>query len=462
MFSRSLIFIVVTVAALAAACGEGPPARSEVLKNLVDDAIVPAYADLVSSTADLAAATVSLCDTRAPSDLASAHKALADARASWSHVEPWWVGPVMQRRSWVVVDWPVAVDEIEALVADTTIELDNDRLAFRIGADQRGLGAVEHILGKPGSDRDVGNDMNNDNGDDSNGRDDNYDRDVGNDTDSNDRNDSYNQDNINDRGVGNDTDNNDRNDSYNQDNINDRDVGNDTDNNHRNDSYNRDNINDRDVGHDTDSEGRDSGNDRDVLRALGDVRRCRYLTGIAMLIADEASLIHEDWTVDFEETGPYSDTFADADGEGLDDLVNDALFLIRAMADAELGTALGEMAREPDVEAIVEGPAGLAVADLKEHLRGLETTLVGNETTSGLAPLLGDDLTSRLRDNFEAVRQAVAKINPPLRAAVTEHPASVSAAREAISALKVTVATEVVSRLGVTIGFSDADGDTGS
>ncbi len=341
------------IAPAAVACGGGPPARSEVLADLADNAIVPAYTELASSTADLAAATTELCQARTSANLAAAHAALADARINWSYVEPWWIGPVMQRRSWVIIDWPITSDEIEALVSDTTVELDGDRLAYRIGADQRGLGAIEHLLGEPGE-------------------------------------------------------------------------------------------------------------SSAVLAALSEPRRCQYLTGIAALIAGKASTLLSDWTVDFEATGAYRDIFAAADAGEIDTLVNNAYFVLNAVADRELGVALGDMGGVADVEAIIEGPASLAIADLAAHLDGLETTLIGNDLTPGLGPLLGDDLSERLREHFDAARRAVTQIDPPLRAAVVERADSVSAARDAIGMLKVAVATEVVSRLGVTIGFSDADGDTGS
>ena len=90
-----------------------------------------------------------LCNNLSPDALRDARDALVDARAVWSYSEPMWVGPVMERRSWAVIDWPIVTDEIEELIADTSIELDNERLSRRIGADQRGLGAVEYILGDP-------------------------------------------------------------------------------------------------------------------------------------------------------------------------------------------------------------------------------------------------------------------------------------------------------------------------
>ncbi len=354
MIRRLIVLPLVVAATVAAGCGAGTPSRSDVLSGLAKDVIVPAYELLAAETAELFAATSTLCDSGAAADLAAARRALADARDVWSYSEAFWVGPVMERRSWAVIDWPISQDEIEALIADDTSELSADRLGRRIGADQRGLGAVEYILGHPG-------------------------------------------------------------------------------------------------------------NDESVLDALGDRRRCEYLTGVSALIASESALILADWTVDFEGEGPYRGVFSVADGDGLDAIVNDSLFLLEAMTDLELGAALGEMdLGEPNLDSLVEGPAALAVADLLAHLDGLQAVLTGNQAAPGLGPLLGNDLSDRLRQQLEVARAKVALIDPPLRVATVERPSLVRAARDALKAVQVTVATEVVSRLGVQIGFSDADGDTGS
>jgi predicted lipoprotein len=263
-----------------------------------------------------------------------------------------WVGPVMERRSWAVIDWPIVVDEIEALIADPATELDPDWLARHIGADQRGLGAVEYIL------------------------------------------------------------------------LADEPEA--------------------------------------VLAALDDPRRCAYLTGITTVISDEAELLAADWAVSWDEGAPYRDTFADADGPGLDSIVNDALFLLEAITDAELGRALGVMDAPADPEAIDEGPAGLGVADLERHLAGLRAVFVGTESAPGLSPLLGGELTERLTERFAAAEQTVGAVDGPLITAVNSSASDVAAVRDAIKEIQVTVATEVVGRLGVTIGFSDADGDSSS
>ena len=322
------------------------------LEDLADEVIVPAYERLAVSTEALASATAELCSTLDPDALAAARRALEQARADWSYSEAVWVGPVMERRSWAVIDWPISAAEIEELIADSSVEIDYDRLARRIGADQRGLGAVDYLLGPPGA---------------------------------------------------------------------------------------------------------------AALDDLADRRRCAYLAGVAEVAAAEAALLPADWTADFEGEGPYWAVFADPDGTGLDDVVNDAVFLLEAITDLELGIALGEMGSEADPSRIAEGPAGLGAADLAGRLEGLRAVLIGaDETPGGLSPLLGDDLTGRLAAQLASAAAAVAAIEPPLLDAVAASPQTVSAARAAIKDLQVTVATEVVSRLGVTIGFSDADGDTGA
>ena len=346
------LVVAVAVGGAAAGCGAGTPDRAEVLEDLADEVIVPAYERLAVSTEALAGATAELCSTLDPDALAAARRALEQARADWSYSEAVWVGPVMERRSWAVIDWPISAAEIEELIADSSVEIDYDRLARRIGADQRGLGAVDYLLGPPGG---------------------------------------------------------------------------------------------------------------AALDDLADRRRCAYLAGVAEVASAEAALLPADWTADFEGEGPYRAVFADPDGTGLDDVVNDAVFLLEAITDLELGIALGEMGAEADPSRIAEGPAGLGAADLAGKLEGLRAVLIGaDETPAGLSPLLGGDLTGRLAAQLASAAAAVAAIEPPLLEAVAASPQTVSAARAAIKDLQVTVATEVVSRLGVTIGFSDADGDTGA
>lgn len=340
---------LVAAAVLLAACGGGTPSRSSVLGDLADDYIGPTYQQFHGDAVALVDSLSALCASLDSGSLSDARGALAAVRGNWSRTQAVWVGPVMERRSWGLVRWPVADDEIEELIADVSIELDYERLSSRIGADQRGIGAVDYLLG-------------------------------------------YGQ---------------------------------------------------------------------EALDALGDPRRCQYLQGVAEVIAKEAAQLEADWVQSWEDGDPYRDIFSDADHGDLDRVVNDTLFLLERITDLELGNALGVMSREADPNAIDEGPAGAGVDDLYQRLIGAQAVLIGlDDEPAGLSPLLGDELTERLVGQFELAFDAVSAAEPPLRQAVADSPQAVIEARDAIKAIQISVATEVVSRLGVVIGFSDADGDS--
>ncbi|MDE0269147.1 MAG: imelysin family protein [Acidimicrobiaceae bacterium] len=151
LFSRCsivarLVLAVGFVAIFAFGCNNAPPARSEVLADLADQVIIPAYGQFELDAKALHSSVVDLCASPNEELLSQARQTLKKTRNSWSHLEAMWVGPAMGRRSWAVVRWPVAVDEIEQLIADEAVVLDFDRFANRVGADQRGLGAVEYLL----------------------------------------------------------------------------------------------------------------------------------------------------------------------------------------------------------------------------------------------------------------------------------------------------------------------------
>ena len=206
-------------------------------------------------------------------------------------------------------------------------------------------------------------------------------------------------------------------------------------------------------------------------------RRCEYLSSIAEVILAESELILGDaWPVIDSEAEPLFMLIAPDAEMAVDRLVNDAIFLLEAMTDMELGRALGETSTEVRLDAVVEGPLGLGAADMRAHLDGLRTVFLGSDHTidiiteagtnlafvgsSGFRQLLDDELVSRLTDQFAAAKTALARIEGPLRDAAVNDPATVSAARAALKELQVTISTEVVAQLGVTIGFSDADGDS--
>lgn len=329
----------------ATGCGGDPPSRPEVLGELTGAGIVPAYERASDSAAELSGAAAQLCDgDPTDADLDAARGALAGVRADWLRTEAVWVGPVMENRSWALVDWPTDPEGVEEAIADAQVPISPEDLAKKVGADMRGLRTAEYLLWGGGADSFV------------------------------------------------------------------------------------------------------------------DQRRCDYLVGITEVVDDEISAVAASWRGEGEPDG-YPAAFVDEPG-AVDEVVNDALELLQSMVDMELGAALGTGESEADPGAVVDGPAGLGTADLSDRLAGLSMLLVGDESQPGLSPLLGDELSGRLEQQLAEARAAIDAIPEPLSRAVVEDPDSVTEAREALAALRVTLASEVVSRLGVTVGFSDADGDS--
>ncbi len=77
-----------------------------------------------------------------------------------------------------------------------------------------------------------------------------------------------------------------------------------------------------------------------------------------------------------------------------------------------------------------------------------------------LSALLEEELAAKLTAQIETALAAITALESPLRKAVAESPAAVAEARDAVKAVQITVATEVIAQLGIAIGFSDADGDS--
>ncbi|MEM8705181.1 MAG: imelysin family protein [Actinomycetota bacterium] len=343
---RSCLLFV--VALLAASCGSGGPDRADTLAALADEHVVPAYVAFAADASSLRDATDALCAQPSEATLATARDAMIEARASWKATEAMWVGPVMDRRSFTLIDWRTSTDQIESLIANTDLTIDPDLLAKSIGSDQRGLGALEYLLFT-----------------------------------------------------------------------------------------------------------------EPTLAALDDDRRCAYVSGLAVVMDDEAQGIVDTWTVGLDGEAPFTEVFPVENNRHLDALVNDQLIMLRKMASAELGGALGFMSSEPGPQALIEGPAGIGRTDLVQRLAGLRVSLIG-DGDGGVGPNLSDGLVERLTTSLDAADAALAAVaDGPLRATFDDDPASLSSLRDVLDELRGIIATEVVSELGVAVGFSDADGDSG-
>ena len=90
---------------------------------------------------------------------------------------------------------------------------------------------------------------------------------------------------------------------------------------------------------------------------------------------------------------------------------------------------------------------------------------IGHEESEGLgiSDLVKDlstETDERMRGDFESSLVAIDSVGMPLRTAIVERPEQVRPVYDRLSELQRTLSTEVVSLLGISVGFSDTDGDS--
>ena len=155
-----------------------------------------------------------------------------------------------------------------------------------------------------------------------------------------------------------------------------------------------------------------------------DERQCGYANAATALAESGIDAVTAAWT-DPDDGEPYRDELADPE-VGIDAVVNHLLALL----------------------------ANKDAANLEARSNSVEDLLFGPEGDSGLSALLDDDLTAQLRSETDELIAAT----KDGEAAADDEPSE--AALAAMNELRATVATQVVAELGVTVTFSDADGDS--
>lgn len=191
-------------------------------------------------------------------------------------------------------------------------------------------------------------------------------------------------------------------------------------------------------------------------------RRCEYLLSVTAIAREAAGDVLDDWT------GGYRETFVDGmDGDpqsSIDAIVNEAIFRVTETDDQGL-RALTEAA-SPDelLTSRADGPAAFHLAELTATLSGV-VDLLGPAREGGRPGLFeliearSADLATRVDRALQSAEAAMEDLPDSVTVAFAT-PEVVIAAQEAVAALKVLLSTEVASQLGVTISFSDADGDS--
>ncbi|MFE8602131.1 imelysin family protein [Archangium violaceum] len=197
-------------------------------------------------------------------------------------------------------------------------------------------------------------------------------------------------------------------------------------------------------------------------------RRRAYLKALGAEVHENATAARTAWET---EQGNYVEQLSKAGNEGspyttqkdaVDTVVNRLIASVEVTElklSKPLGFETGGTVR-PELEEARRSDNSLA--DLGNAVLGLERVWLGSNGNGGLSKVMAasnKQADATVRGDLAAVRSALEAIPPPLRTALTNDRESVEAARAALSTLRATLASEVVSNLGVTLKFNDNDGD---
>ena len=216
--------------------------------------------------------------------------------------------------------------------------------------------------------------------------------------------------------------------------------------------------------------------DAAVLAALGEPGsiRCQYVVALGDVAADETGAAFDDWTGDNPEGRAYAGYLNGTAASSLigraavDEVVSGSIHLSRIISDMGLGRALGVEDTQPDPSAIPGGVGHNQVADIRNQTLGMQDIYVGASDPDrgdlGIGALVrgvDEDADQRVRAAFTAALAAIDGLSEPLPETMRQNPGPALAAYQSLKELQITLNTDVVSVLGVTVGFADTDGDGG-
>ncbi|WIG98845.1 imelysin family protein [Myxococcus sp. SDU36] len=214
-----------------------------------------------------------------------------------------------------------------------------------------------------------------------------------------------------------------------------------------------------------------------LLAGLGgdaqSTRRCEYLAAVAANVADDADRLWRAWAPEgddyagaFARSGESGGAFRDED-VAFSELVNRTVFTVENAREMKLSKPQGRATGSGPRPALVESRfSDRSLQDMIDTLAGIEAVYRGalEETPKAAGLRAGilvrrPDLDARFFEQLAATRAALEAVPPPLRTALSAHPAEVEAAYEAVLALQRFLAIEISQALWVTVAFNDTDGD---
>lgn len=207
-------------------------------------------------------------------------------------------------------------------------------------------------------------------------------------------------------------------------------------------------------------------------------RGCSYAAAASRLVADATAELLTAWTDGVDGEASARDQLArpgdggmwESESEGYEDLLDSTLAALTTVVDMQLGPASGATTETPEPQEVDAAPAHRALADVADELTSVAAVYgdPGAAPPAGLAALVVSAAPSTsdeaIRSDLAAAMEDVAAVPAPmydLDASDAGSPSmrSLASAYEHSLAVRSALATEIASLLGLTVSFSDADGD---
>lgn len=195
----------------------------------------------------------------------------------------------------------------------------------------------------------------------------------------------------------------------------------------------------------------------DTLVTAEGARRCTYAASVASLSAEAATPVVQAWAdgsaaerlVAGLDGGPRSSSSA---------LVNEISRRLQEIDQRGLRDVAASETIEDVPEGRLDGPAAHRLAGLRALAAGVAAAI--GERSAGIVALIPDDdgLARRLLAARDRMDETMAVLPDSIAASFDDRDA-VAEAADAVADLQVLVSTELAAELGVTISFSDSDGD---
>ena len=206
--------------------------------------------------------------------------------------------------------------------------------------------------------------------------------------------------------------------------------------------------------------------DEAVLSAFEEPQRTAYLVALSKVLLMATQDLYDYWSPDGEN---YAATFAAADEAGgstkgsINMLVNEMIVVLEEVARLKLAAPLGLSDGETADPDKVEAPLSeTSLERVRANLESVEQAFSGGDGL-GLDDYLefldADTQATLVEERLVEALASLNAIEESLETAVTTQPDAVQALYDAVQALLVATSVDAANQLGITVTFSDADGD---